>query len=222
MRVYSRSSLKQLCATPALVGILLVTSARCTSTHKTFDKYIAAGRCNEALERIPEESSGLKLISKTKQAAGTALSYSLTGVSYTAELIWDISGGAITFVALCGPMIALMIATNSSGPQMDGSTPLLCLPGNPRALSSPPLGRNMYDSTLDLRCPDLSPITHSIRKIANCYKQHGDQASLKKAYQSLQALRSSGNFYSCVPKSDQDLINQEIEAVKPQQTDANL
>ncbi len=198
---------------------LALTLISCSSAQKNFDTHLAAGRCDEALERIPEESSGIKLVSKTKQAAGTALSYSLTGVSYTAELIWDVAGGTITFVALCGPMIALVAASGGAGPAVIGSMEKLnCLPGNPRALSSPPLGRNMYESTKDLRCPDLAPLARSMRKIASCYKQRGDEASIKKAQATLGALRSSGDFYSCLPRADQDLINQDIEELKSPST----
>lgn len=197
--------------------LLCVLLNSCASTKKEFDSSLQAGRCEDALKHLPENSTSAKILKQTTLGATTALSYSLTGASYTVEVAWDLIGGTIMFVGLCGPTIAIATAAGiSHGPNAEsGGTalPLPCFPGKLDALSSPAIGRKTFEATHDLRCPDLSAITTSVRKVASCQRSRLNEAAYKDAIQTLYSLRKSGQFYACVSAADRRAIDEEIEAL---------
>ena len=106
--------------------LLCVLLNSCASTKKEFDSSLQAGRCEDALKHLPENSTSAKILKQTTLGATTALSYSLTGASYTVEVAWDLIGGTIMFVGLCGPTIAIATAAGiSHGPNAEsGGTAL--------------------------------------------------------------------------------------------------
>jgi len=162
----------------SLAALILICFAlnSCVASRRDFTDAISSGRCEDALEQIPENGAGIKLVSKTKQGAQTLLSYSLTGASYTAEIAWDAAGRTAMFVVLCGPGMALSAAASATGGEASIANP--CFDGKFGALDAPKLGQNTFVNTQNLRCPDLSPLSRSVQAVATCYKSRGDIESL--------------------------------------------
>ena len=196
----------------ALVTVaFLLQSAGCASGSKSHEQVrqdaIEAGRCDDALKEVSKQDPGTKIADTSKQVAGTLLSYSLTGASYTAEVLWDFAGGTVMFVGLCSPWIvtsaAGMVGSNYSS---NGTPTPWCFPGKINALGAPPLGRNTFKATKNFRCPSVVPVSQSIRAVANCYFTKGDDQSLVKARQSLNALQGSKDVYECLPEEEKQTI----------------
>ena len=190
----------------------------CTSTEKKFNTEIEGARCETALENIPENASGAKLISKTQQAGGVALSYAVTGVAYTGEVLIDFVGGTVMFVALCSPAIALgaiVVTDRSSGSYSGNWSGLegLCIPGKVDALFIPPLGRKTFEASKDLRCPDLVGMSRSLRKVASCFSHRAVGNDLEKADQTLTALQNSERFFECLPEEEQNKITSDLKEI---------
>lgn len=190
----------------------------CASNSKSSEEVrkeaIEAGRCDEALKEVSKQDPDTKIADTSKQVAGTLLSYSLTGVSYTAEVLWDFAGGTVMFVGLCSPWIVTS-AAGIAGAGYTGSsnaTPW-CFPGKINALSAPALGRKTFQATKNFRCPSVVPISQSIRAVASCYVAKGDNQSLVKARQTLNALQGSEDVYECLPLEEKVAIQKESEAI---------
>ena len=182
-----------------------------TNTKHSFDELLASGACSEAGENIPAENDlKRRVLNRTEQAGGSILSYAFTGASYTAEVLWDLTAGTVMFVALCGPTLAVMVAAqDSSHNPATGSLPVVCLPGKIGALSSPPLGRDAYEATKNLRCPVVTELSQSLRKIATCYENKHNPADLQKSLTTLQSIENSGNFYECLPMDERNFVTRE-------------
>lgn len=190
-------------------ALVLVVCLGCTHAQERFQNDLNAHRCDDALNHIPDRDPLVRWQKNSQQAAGTVASYSYTGASYTAEVLWDITGGIVMFVGLCGPTL---VAMNFSAGQ--GQPAMVCLPGKFNALGSPPLGRRAFDHTRDLRCPDLEGLSHAVRDVSSCYEASGDKISLKKAIDNLENLKQSNDFYACLPESEKTLVSQQIDHLK--------
>ena len=200
-----------------LCSVLTVQTLGCSSFKKHEEaKQVALveGRCDDALKEVSKKDPGVQIADTSKQVAGTILSYSLTGVSYTTEVLWDFAGGTIMFIGLCSPQIAAAAAgVGSTGGYSDQGTRPFCFPGKLNALSSPPLGRKTHEATKSFRCPSVVPVSESIRAVAACYIGKGDQESLVKARQSVNALQGSTEVFDCLPKEEKDEIEKVSQAI---------
>ena len=185
--------------------IVLTLLGGCSSKEKKFNSELALGRCDEALLKLPQRDPLVKLTSTTENVASTALSYAFVGASYTAEVILDVTGGAVMVVALCAP---IFIASSYSS-----DAPYPCLPGRVDALSSPPLGRQALRATKDMRCPNLKSLSQSVRSVAACFDNKGGSENKAKARQNLEALRGSKDFYECLPIEEQRLVEKQLNAL---------
>lgn len=190
-----------------LISFLVIFTLSCTHTKKDFNGLIENGRCDEALTKVPENDPLVKLSLNGKQAMGTVASYTMVGATYTVEVLWDILGGTVMFVGLCGPMIAAATLSAGSG----SSEPLFCIPGKFNALSAPPLGRRALKSTAAMRCPDLRSLSASLRKVSSCYESKKDKESISKAMKNLVALKTSTEFYRCLPTEEQQAVNDQLD-----------
>jgi len=183
----------------------------CATQQKKFETELAKGACDQALLDIPEKTTGAKFISSTHQAGGTLLSYAFTGASYTAEILWDITGGTVMFLGLCGPIIAVeALAINNGG---GASGQVVCLSGFPEKidrLGAPPLGRKAYRSTANLRCPPLEGLSQSIRQVASCFAGQKTSQSQARARKTLESIRNSGEFYNCLNSEEQKSVDQAL------------
>lgn len=189
-----------------LMAFLVLLS--CSSKEKQFNDHLSMGRCDDALIHLPQKDPMVKLANSTEQAAGTVLSYAFVGASYTAEVLWDVAGGTVMFVGLCGVPVALTAFSNGSGQGM------LCFPGKMDALGAPPLGRQAIRQSRPLRCPDLKSLSRSMRSVAACYESRGGAEDLAKAEKTLQSLQSAKDFVSCLPFEKHQLLNQQLTAVQ--------
>ena len=191
----------------------------CHTAEKKFNSDVESGRCETALEKIPENETGAKLISKTQTAGGMALSYAITGAAYTGEILVDAVGGTVMFVVLCGPALALGYISdyNSTAHNYQGQIPG-CIPGKIDALFVPSLGEKTYKASKDLRCPDLLGVSRSIRKVAACFSRREKDEDIERASQTLMALQQSQQFYECLPEEEQQQIAKEIQVLNLKKT----
>jgi hypothetical protein len=204
-------SVKSILAT--ILVLTHLTQVSCSSPTKKFEQHLSGGNCEQALDELPENDLGVKLIGHTQQVGGTVASYAFTGASYTAEILWDVTGTTIMFVALCGPMMAAIVATNGVG-TTPTTAPLKCLPGKVDSLSAPPLGRRAYRSSKPMRCPPLESLSQSMRKVAACFENRNTEPDLQRAYQSLKAIRESGDFFDCLPNQEQSAVLQALDSLQ--------
>ncbi len=204
----------QLMIKQLLIVLSLVTSA-CSEAEKNFQSEISSGRCDDALSRLPEKDPMIKLTNQTKQAAGTVASYAFVGASYGVQILWDITGGTVGMIALCGPAIAATAMAGANGGSLHGiNSQLRCLPGDFGVFLAPPLGKQALQKTKPLRCPDLKTFSQSLRSVASCYEGLGDKESLNKALTTLQSVKDSKEFYSCMPNSEKKSLDEQTVAVK--------
>ena len=177
-----------------------------SSRNEKFETALSAGRCEEALENIPEREGKIKFLGKVDRATGTALSYAATGAGYTADVVVTVVGGAVVFVALCGPLIAAQ-ALSSNG-QVGGS--VACLPGDLTGLGSPQMGKEIYKTTQELRCPDLTALSKSVRRVASCIEAKPDRAHLEKAKQTLNSISGSDEVMNCITDEEKSAVREDL------------
>jgi hypothetical protein len=190
------------------ISFCVLTS--CSNAEKRFRTDLTSGRCDEALENLPSKDPLVKLGSRTEQAAGTVASYVFIGATYTVEVLWDIVGGTIGVVGLCAPMLVAQVAASSHGSERGMMKPVHCLPGSPTALMAPSLGKQAHQGTKSMRCPDLAGVSKSLRDVATCYQALGGNDNIKKARQSLESVKSSKDFYECLPQDEQAAIEKQL------------
>lgn len=192
--------------------IFIATAVTACSTPKQaqFGEELSAGRCEQAMGVIPEQTTGVRLVSETQRTAGMVSKYAFIGASYTAEVLWDVTSGAVMAVALCGPVVVAIAAT-TSGPN---TSQLTCLPGKFDALAAPPLGRKAIKHSAKWDCPpSLSEISASLRRVALCFESRGGSDDLMHARQTLESIKDSKDFYRCMPESERDNLEQQLDQV---------
>jgi hypothetical protein len=183
----------------------------CTHVQRRFDHDLSQARCEDALEHLPEHDRTLHVLDQAQTVAGTAVSYSASGIAYAGDVLLTITGGTLIFVALCGPMIAL--ATASSG--QSGSSPgLTCIPADLSAVKLPHFGKDTFDSTRSWRCPDLSSASTAIRGVADCFAARADHESLQKAKTTLESIAQSSQFSACVAEPEKSHVSGDLKALE--------
>lgn len=194
------------------VNLLSCTSS---SHRQKFNKYLQGNDCDQALLMVPENQDQYKITSVTKQAGETLISYSLSGAAYATQIVWDVTVGVTSVVILCAPFYALAMASNSSSlAGVDAQK--LCVPADINPLMAPKLGKNTYEQTETLRCPDVTGLSQSIRKVAKCYNQKGGVEAQKKAIQTLESVTQSGRFYNCLPNDEINGFTKELTDYRQQ------
>lgn len=191
--------------TKKLFLILVAASlVQCRSTEK-FELNVKTNQCDEALETLPENEPGYKLVSKVQEVSGTLLSYSATG-----QVLWDVTATLGAVVVLCAPGLAATYVAkdfNSTGH-------LICIPADIKKIQAPYLGANTLEGTANWNCPDVDSISRSIRKVAKCYNDRGGEDNRKKALSSLQSVEKSGSFYRCLSNNEQKLFLSDLAMVQ--------
>ena len=192
-----------------VAALLSLETTGCSSAQKKFDEHLAGGRCEDAARAIPEQTdAGIRFLNRTRQAGGFTASYAFTGASYTAEFLWDFTTDALTLVALCSPYIALSMTVGGS---MHPSNSSLCFPGKVTALNAPALGRHAFEDTAHLRCPNVDPLSRSVRRVARCFATDARETNGRaKAMQTLTALRNSESFEPCLSDGERDALAKDI------------
>ena len=196
-----------------LVATSFILSASCsTNRAKKFDSALEAGRCEEALEYVPEDGGALRFIGKANQTAGTALSYAATGAGYTADVAVTIVGGSIVLIALCSPAYfagAVGAQPTSSSPQQGP----LCFP-TPSGIKLPTMGASVYRSTAELRCPDLTGLSRSMRRVAACEERKDRPTALERAKQTLVTIESNADFLTCVSSDEKTAVQTDLARLR--------
>ncbi len=193
------------------VVLLSLSLIQCRSS-PTFEQRLSQKNCEAALTEMPANQPGYKLISKSQEVSGTVLSYAAVGSAYTVQLLWDVTATVGAVVILCSPTFAIgFAAAASSGGS--GSVHPMCFPGDISKVQAPMLGKNASKQTEKWNCPDVDGISQSIRKVAQCYSDRGDEQNRKKALASLQSVEKSGSFYRCLSNTERDLFISELKAI---------
>ncbi len=198
------------------IWLSMVLLIGCSSAEKRFNFEIDAGRCESALEKIPENTIGAKLLSKTQNASGVALSYAMTGAAYTGEVLLDIVGGTVMLVVICAPAVAVGVIEETNHGQFQ--TYGACIPERIDALFVPALGKKTFAASKDLRCPDLAGLSRSIRRVASCFSSRNETHSFDKASKALAALQHSERFYECLPEDEQKQIANDVNLLNLKKT----
>ena len=191
---------------PLLLALAFVLNSCAHQRTKRFESALKAGRCDDALENIPENDENLKFVGRANRTAGTALSYAATGAGYTADVVLVITGGVLIFAAVCGPML-LAVMASYGGAAHSG---VGCLPVNLEEVPMPSIGKDTYKGTESWRCPDLTALARSVRKVASCHEGSGLAEDKKKALTTLSSLGSNKDFMNCIVKNESDTIRSDI------------
>lgn len=197
-----------------MIAIFLFLSS-CT-TSKQFESHINANNCDEALREAPQNKNDFRLVSETQYAAGSILSYSVTGAAYTADVVIYMSTTALIGIAVCFPAI---IVDNSLGGA--GKITNECYSDVTKDLEFSHYGRTTYEATKPLRCPRVDTLSQAVRKVASCYVKKGGAENSNKALRSLYSVYKSKEFYRCLTPSEREAYERDlqfVEALQPQKT----
>ena len=190
----------------AMLALSLALPGCAHQRTKRFETALSEGRCEAALENVPENDENVKYMGKAQRAGGTALSYAVTGAGYTADVVLMVAGGAVLFTALCGP--GLIVAMAATGTGVFPSQ--LCIPADLDNVKTPTLGRDAYRSTASWRCPDLTALAHSVRRVSNCYEAKDDKPSLERAKQTLESVVRNEEFMGCITQDEASGLRQDL------------
>ncbi len=191
-----------------LISLVIIELFAC-GTVKKFNEAVIEKKCESALEEIPENQSDFKLVNKAQEVFGTILSYSATGGAYTVQVLWDVAATVGGAVILCSPTIAVSILLRGT---VAGK--FYCFDGDITKAYAPDFGGNIYRSTRNWRCPEVDGISQSIRKVARCYLDRGDEINRKKALTSLQSVAKSPSFYQCLSKTETEQFAKDLAAAQ--------
>lgn len=192
----------------ALVIAFLVFISACTTSEK-FEKHIASENCEEALREAPHNKNDFKLISESQYAAGTVLSYSVTGTAYAADVLVFLSTEVVLSIMICSPIILIDGSLHANG-NISGH----CINSVSKDLdTNPNLGSKTYEATKPFRCPRVDTISQAVRKVASCYVKKGGTENNEKALKTLQSVRKSEPFYRCLTPSEREVFTQEFDSI---------
>ncbi len=184
------------------MAILIAFSIFSCSSQKKFDEKLTEKNCDAALEEIPENQPGYKLISKSQEFSGTVLSYAATGSAYTVEVLWDTAATVGAVVVLCAPGMVANSAGAVGSPGQSSQVYAGCIPADLTKVQAPAWGRKTRANTKNWSCPNVDGISQSIRKVAQCYLARGSDESRQKALQSLESAKKSDSFYRCLSSEE--------------------
>jgi hypothetical protein len=192
---------------------LIVMLAGCASgVRPELAEPIDAGRCEDAAQFLEQHRRGPTGASRVRQVLTGPLSYVLTGLGYTTEVVLVVGGGLVLSGVVCSPVIAIEVAAEGNG---QGSVE--CVTRVAGALLDdhelPGLGRIIYESTESWRCTDLTPLSQELRALAACHARRGGSADLDKARQQLVMLKESRPIYECVAERERWAIDQALESL---------
>ena len=169
------------------------------------------GQCTAALESIPENEGSLKYLGRINRTAGTVVSYAATGAGYTADVLLTIVGGAVIFTAVCGPMLAAQVYSSH---QAGTNYPFNCLPIDVSNIKAPRIGASVYKDTEELRCPDLTALSRSVRRVASCEEKKDKRDALERADKTLTTLSNDNAFMACITTDEKSAVGQDLFRIR--------
>lgn len=197
-----------------LVAALTCLNVSCaTERKKKFEESLKAGQCEAAFENIPEHDKTLKYIGKVDRAAQTTLSYAATGAGYVSDVLLTVVGGTVVLVALCAPIaIAGVMGGAVVGTHNVDWNGAECLP-MPFEPKLPTNGKKIYRATEEMRCPDLTALSRSIRKVAGCHEHSTEPGAIEKAQTTLRSLATNKDFMNCITAPEKALVQMDLDRV---------
>jgi hypothetical protein len=192
-----------------LIAIAFVVNGCASARTKKFESALQGGRCEEALENIPEHDKNLKFAGSTQRAAGKVLSYAATGAGYTADVLLNVGTGVLIGTAICAPFIALALGSRADFSNADIGA---CYPKEAFNLVNTKMGESAYKNTEDWRCPDLTALSQSVRKVAKCHSSAGTNQGMKNALTTLSAIKSNRKFMNCITDREKETLLSEYSS----------
>lgn len=183
--------------------------------HHEFNSLLEKKNCEDSFVHIPELQASQRVVKNADWAAKNTLAYTYIGLNYTAEVVWDVSVGAVGVIVLCAPFVALMAASSASGnPSGMIGAPCFPPPEFSKILLSPPLGKKSFLATEALRCPNVEPLVLSLEKVAHCYEDRNGTNDAEKALKTMDSIIYSQHFFSCASLQTQKRIEEKQTLLK--------
>jgi hypothetical protein len=196
----------------AFTFLTVSTNGGCTSTsEQKFESSLNNGQCEAALEHVPENDGTIRYVGQAQRAAGTVLSYAATGAGYTADVLITVVGGAVIFTAVCGPMLAAQVLSTQQPGQ---NYPFNCLPVDLSKVKPTRIGASVYKETAELRCPDLTALSRSMRRVAGCEEKKEKRETLERANKTLTTLSDDANFMACITEDEKAAVGADLFRVR--------
>ena len=182
---------------------LLIFLSSCSSSQKEkdFNSLIANGKCEEAIQNIPDTTKH-KIGNTLKMSTAGTTSYLLTGTGYLVDYVILIGSGVATLAISCGPSIAASIAAKGAGQ-------IQCLPIG--FLKDTKLGPKIYEQTSELRCQNIDHISKAMRKISGCYSDSGKNEKAKKQ---LLTIIKDPYYQKCLSAGEMNLVSEQFDSLK--------
>ncbi len=172
----------------------------CASAKNLGKDHLTPGSCEAEFTRtkLPE---GQSIWSKLAQAGGTGVSYMVTGLGYSTDMILSFTSGVVAGVAICSPLILLDTVAEDI-PILSGE----CLGDVGVAVASatnPGLGKVASKGTERWRCPNVDPVAEGLIRVADCYKSNGE---MDRAQEQLWRIENSAVFKQCLSPKLKDKV----------------
>jgi hypothetical protein len=192
-----------------LIPILVLGATLGCRAHDPYQSVAATadtGRCEDAARKVAAvDLDEPDMLSSAARTGKTVVSYALTGLGYTSDVVVTVTGGIAASVVICSPVLALEIGMKSNG-----DLSVHCFENvAPKAadMVNPELGPKAKASTAEWREDlDYTPLSRAMRQVARCYEQRGDAASLAKAYVQLQQI-GKGPIYPHATPEERALVD---------------
>jgi hypothetical protein len=170
-----------------------------------------AGNCDAAYNQIPWETSQIKFQENSKQVAGTAASYTATGLGYLTDAFVIVGEGAVQTIVYC-PYTAVAVAASVA---MKANMPHLVYCGMGQiTANSPRLGQKIYYGTSNFRKADFDKISKLNRNAATCYAKKGGPENKRVAAEKLEPLAKDESFLANLSAEEREKLTADYRIYK--------
>jgi hypothetical protein len=160
------------------------------------------GNCDAAFDKIPWEATQVKFVETSKQIAGTAASYTATGLGYLTDAFVFVGEGAYKTIVYC-PYATVAFASAIAA---HIRTPPLVYCGKETVkVSGSRFGQKIY-STINQRKTDLDKISEINRNAASCYARRGGEKNKHLAAEKLAPLANDDMFLKNLSIEERDRL----------------
>lgn len=178
-----------------LLFLLLLFSA-CSHRDNYKKDLIVSGECEKEFKKS-ELNQGQEIWQRTSETSTAGMSYLVTGLGYSTDVIISFTSGLIGGLAVCSPLIALDIAADDPVSGL-GFWTGECIGEAGVAVGSylnPKLGPRGSHATRKWKCPNLDPVAKGLLRVSQCYQNNG-RGDL--ALQQLKKMEESPAFKKCL------------------------
>lgn len=198
-----------------IVSLFLILCIGCSHAPKQeFDRRIQSLQCEEALQAVPELREAEQVKTNAEWAAKSTVAYSYVGLNYTAQVLWNVSVGALAVVVICAPVIMVVASSVSGKGNGGGYAQCLPIPISDKIWVTG-LGKQALHETRDLRCPNVEPLALSLEKVAGCFENRNTPEDRVRAVTTLSNIEDSRHFFSCIsPETQKRIVEKHLELQK--------